>query len=574
MPWSDDSDTHTGPDLPRWGRYVLRARLGAGAQGAVFCAWDPQLECDVALKVVSLESSGGAVSDSMLREARALARVRHAHVVNVYNVEVHEGKIGICMELIKGRTLEDVLHAQGRFGPREAVTVGLAVGRALAAVHGAGLVHRDVKARNVMREDTGRIVLMDFGMGRDRAQLQSWGGGDLAGTPLYMAPETCDGAAATHQSDVYSVGVLLYHLVTAKYPVEGDTFDEIVRSHRRGRRTPLVERRPDLPDRFISVVDKALAANPSDRYPSAGHLVHELVAAERAEYDTAPDPRTFLQRLVSRALVVFWLAIAVTLLGFVTSMAFNVTLERTSFADESPVDWTVWGLRSLLAPVFNMAQVLLVPIAILVMWRLVRRLVKPVDRWSRRVADSTKGAVRQVGLDAPHNAAYVAAGVSLIGLIAVIVIHWNLISPLIADFRVVSAMTPEQIALLFRDNRAQHHTYRWNLDWVLVGGGWAFHRLWRIRRARPLDVDTIPLVALALTLGLAALMWAAPYRLFFQSERPRWEVGGYRCYDLGRRETDRLFYCPEAPQPKMRRVAVTTPGMRDTGVTESIFAPK
>jgi len=574
MPWSDETVTHTGPDLPKWGRYVLRSRVGAGAQGAVFSAWDPQLECDVALKVVSLESPGGAVSDSMLREARALARVRHAHVVNVYNVEVHEGKIGICMELIKGRTLEDALHAQGRFGPREAVTVGLAVGRALAAVHAAGLVHRDVKARNVMREDTGRIVLMDFGMGRDRAQLQNWGGGDLAGTPLYMAPEIYGGAPASHQSDVYSVGVLLYHLVTAKYPVEGATFDDIARAHQHGRRTPLVERRSDLPDRFISVVDKALAPNPQDRYPSAAHLVHELVATERAEYDEPLDTRTFLQRLASRALVVFWLAVVVTLLGFITSMFFNVTLERTSFAAESPIDWAVWGARSLVAPIFNMAQMLLVPTVLVVLWRLVRRLVKPVDRWSHRVAAAVRRAVREIGLDAPHNVAYVAAGTSLIALITVSVIHWQLISTLIADFRVVSAMTPEQIALLSLENKDQHFAYRWMLDWVLAGTGWALYRLWKIRRVRPLDVDVMPIAALAATLVLTMVIWAAPYRLFFQSERPRIEVGAYRCYDLGRHETERLIYCPESPQPKVRRVAVNTPGMRDTGITESIFAPK
>jgi hypothetical protein len=572
MPWADDT-TNSGPDLPRWGRYVLRARLGEGAQGAVFCAWDPQLECDVALKVVSLEGSGGAVSDSMLREARALARVRNTHVVNVYTVEAHEGKIGICMELIKGRTLEDMLRAQGRFGAREAATVGIAVGRALAAVHAAGLVHRDVKARNVMREDTGRIVLMDFGMGRDHAQLQTWGGGDLAGTPLYMAPEVCAGGTASHQSDIYGVGVLLYHLVTAKYPIEGDTFDDIARAHRAGRRKPLVERRPDLPDRFIAIVDKALAPDPSDRYPSAGHLVHDLVATERAEYED-PAPRPILQRVASVALTIFWLAIVLTLLGFITSMSFNVTLERTSVAAESPIDWAVWGIRSLLAPVFNMAQVLLVPIIITVFWRLLRRLVKPVDRWSRRISTSVKHALIHSGLDAPHNVAYVAAGLSLIALIVVSVIHWNLISTLIADFRVVSAMTPEQIALLSRDNKYQHFTYRWNLDWLLVAGGWAFYRLWKIRRARPLDVDTMPLVALALTLSLATLMWAAPYRLFFQSDRPRLEVAGERCYDLGRGEGEVLIYCPGSAQPKVRRVAVNTPGLRDTGITESIFAPK
>ena len=99
------------------------------------------------------------------------------------------------------------------------MTVGLKVGHALSAVHAAGIVHRDVKARNVMREDRGPIVLMVFGTGRNRAKKK--GAGDLAGTPLYMAPEVLAGSAATQQSDIYSVGVLLYYLVTGQYPVEG-----------------------------------------------------------------------------------------------------------------------------------------------------------------------------------------------------------------------------------------------------------------------------------------------------------------------------------------------------------------
>ena len=234
----------------RWGRYELREQLGAGAQGAVYRAWDPQLECEVALKVLQPRlAASDRVGERMLREGRALAKVRHQNVVNVYAAEVHEGQVGLCMEFIKGRTLEEILKAQGPFGEGEAVTVGLKVGHALSAVHAAGIVHRDVKARNVMREDRGRIVLMDFGTGRDRAQQ---GVGDLAGTPLYMAPEVLAGSAATQQSDIYSVGVLLYYLVTGQYPVEGRTLDEIIQAHVRGRRKPLAERRPDLPGRLHS----------------------------------------------------------------------------------------------------------------------------------------------------------------------------------------------------------------------------------------------------------------------------------------------------------------------------------
>ena len=564
----DDTATETGPDLPRWGRYILRSRVGEGAQGAVYCAWDPQLECDVALKVVGLEQVHDAVSDSMLREARALARVRHTHVVNVYGVEAHEGKIGICMELIKGRTLEEMLQSQGRFGPHEAVTVGLAVGRALAAVHAAGLVHRDIKARNVMRENTGRIVLMDFGMGRDHAQLQAWGAGDLAGTPLYMAPEVCAGAAASQKSDVYSVGVLLYHLVTGAYPVEGKSFAEIAGAHRQGRRTPLVERRPDLPEGFIGVVDRALAPNPDDRYASAAQLVHDLVAIERREFEPAAEPRTIAQRLVSWATAIAATAVAVTVTGFVSSSTFNVMLERSDFAGESVLDWTVWGLRSLIAPVFNVAQVLITVFLLVTLWRVVRRFVPPADRWWKHVRAAAARARVDLGLTTPDSLAHLALALGTLYLVLIIYRYWDLIWA-VAEF----SSTPEQLSLLRPENRfARFRYYRDTLDWLVLGTGWAVYRFVRIRRAHPDRIGAAPLMGLVATFLLAFILWASPYRVFYQSERPRLDVGGERCYDLGRSASEVLIFCPMGDEPKVRRVSAGDKRVRDTGVTESVFA--
>src|SRR6185436_10816329 len=132
-----------------------------------------------------------------LREGRALARVRDSHVVNVLGVETHEDQIALCMEFVHGETLEDSLRRHGTLNAREAALVGEDVCRALAAVHLAGFIHRDVKARNVMRERAGRIVLMDFGTGRDADELRKAGPAGMAGTPLYMAPEVLAGLPAS-----------------------------------------------------------------------------------------------------------------------------------------------------------------------------------------------------------------------------------------------------------------------------------------------------------------------------------------------------------------------------------------
>ena len=203
----------------------------------------------------------------MIDEGRLLARVRHPNVVTVHGADRIDGRVGLWMEFVRGRTLEDVLGDQGPFGAEEATLIGLDLCRALSAVHAAGLMHRDVKAQNVMREAGGRIVLMDFGTGRDDLSDRP---ADVAGTPLYVAPEVLGGAPATAESDIYSVGVLLFHLVTGAYPVKGRTVAEIREAHGQRRRAWLRDARPDLPDTFVQAVERALDVDPDKRYDERG----------------------------------------------------------------------------------------------------------------------------------------------------------------------------------------------------------------------------------------------------------------------------------------------------------------
>src|SRR6188474_713374 len=190
-----------------WGRYRLDQRVGEGAFGCVYRAWDPELEREVAVKVLHKRVAEPRLKQALLREGRALARVRHPNVVSVLSVESHEDQVALCMEFVYGETLEDVLR-RGPLSAGEATLMCQDVCRALAAVHLAGFVHQDVKARNVMREKAGRIVLMDFGAGRQAEDLKIPGKILNVGTPLYMAPEVMAGEPATPASDVYGVGVL------------------------------------------------------------------------------------------------------------------------------------------------------------------------------------------------------------------------------------------------------------------------------------------------------------------------------------------------------------------------------
>ena len=272
-------------------------------------------------------------------------------MVSVLSVESHDDQIALCMEFVYGETLEDVL-ARGPLSAGEAMLVCQDVCRALAAVHLAGFVHQDVKARNVMREKAGRIVLMDFGAGQDLSQLGGVDRARIAGTPLYMAPEVLAGEAPSAISDVYSVGVLLYHLVTGEYPVEGQTLDGIRAAHMQGRRRLLSERRPELPVTFLQVVDKALVSDPTRRFASAAQFLEALVGVtdtvKKVEPVAAASP---LVRGVTAVLAVLLVALAV---GFILSLEFNHALGRSEFVRETPLTWLIWGLRSWIGTVITL----------------------------------------------------------------------------------------------------------------------------------------------------------------------------------------------------------------------------
>jgi serine/threonine protein kinase/tetratricopeptide (TPR) repeat protein len=284
----------------RWGPLTLLEPLGQGAFADVYRAHDPNLDRDVALKLFRTDRIAGSERRArLLREARTLARVRNEHVVQVYGADEHDGRIGAWMELIRGRNLEEELGERGRLSGKEAASIGQEVCRAVAAVHGAGFIHGDIKAHNVMREEGGRVVLMDFGAGRSRRAVED---GAISGTPLYLAPEVLNGHPPGVDTDVYSLGVLLYHLVTTTYPVNAASLEELRWAHAAGTRTRLADIRPDLDSGFVRVVERSIAVNPADRFQSAGEMEAALAQALGATSPPAPIRSRLWPRLVAGTL--------------------------------------------------------------------------------------------------------------------------------------------------------------------------------------------------------------------------------------------------------------------------------
>jgi eukaryotic-like serine/threonine-protein kinase len=264
-------------DAPEhWGHLRLVERIGRGAFGDVYQAWDTRLDREVALKLLPAStSSGDRTASAIIHEGRLLARVRHPNVVTIYGAEQIADRIGLWMEFVRGRTLEQVVAQQKVVGAAETVDIGLELCRAVSAVHAAGLLHRDIKTHNVMQAQDGHIVLMDFGTGRE---LEDDLSSDLAGTPLYLAPEVLAGQQATVRSDIYSLGVLLYRLVTGSYPVHARTVRGVRRAHERGERTAVQTARRDVPPKLARVIERAIDPRPKRRYESADALAADLAA--------------------------------------------------------------------------------------------------------------------------------------------------------------------------------------------------------------------------------------------------------------------------------------------------------
>jgi serine/threonine-protein kinase len=294
---ADVAAIHRAPEgepVRRWGMLAIQEQIGHGTFGDVYRARDAALDRDVALKLVDHTPSAPD-------EGRLLARVRHSNVVTVHGAAIHDGRYGIWMEFIRGRTLAAVVREQGPLAAADVTTIGIDVCRALTAVHESGLLHGDIKPQNVMREDGGRIVVMDFGTGR--VDTGGAAGNRLVGTPLYLAPEVLTGAAPDVRADVYGAGVLLYYLLTGAHPVEGRTLDEVRAAHASGARAPVRSRRPDITRPLAAIIERAIAVQPVDRFESA-------VAFERAlRASSAKRTRAFSTRLV--ALIVVSVLIAV-----------------------------------------------------------------------------------------------------------------------------------------------------------------------------------------------------------------------------------------------------------------------
>jgi serine/threonine protein kinase len=566
-----------------WGHLRLLEELGRGAFGRVFRAWDNTLAREVALKILRLEALDEAALSAVLREGQMLARIRHRHVVTVFGAQQIDREVGVWMELVRGRTLSQMVREDGPLGPEEAASVGMTLCDALAAVHAAGLLHRDIKAQNVMRESGGRIVLMDFGAGLELIERKRHP--EFVGTPLYMSPAVLAGAAWSPSADLYSLGVLLFYLVSGRYPVEGNSMGEIATAHALGEQRALADVRPGLPEGFSRVVRRALG----HRYRSAGAMMRDLAEAipghessmHGADSPTEVSPRTPMvvtpaqttpvaqpRATTSRSAYVAGAFVLVWALGVLTSTVFNHSLGRDpSFyaRDETLLADLVWGVRAIFPPVLYMLMALIALRVFGFLWQSAVRFIPPLTRVVLSVRRRWYGALTRHGIAADDSR--LAQWLLTAQVVAVGVTIWAFWGYINAFGTFLDVAAPEEVAILGPESHINLF-YRLTLSvlvLMMVIAWWGVFNL----STPTVPVDKVTAVGGIGVILIALALIVAPFRL----EAQMLEVATYKdqtCSVMGERSNEFQLFCVTM-MPRVRVVRADDPLLKRTGNRDLMF---
>jgi putative peptide modification system cyclase len=354
------------PPGTRMGHFEIRELIGIGGMGVVFKARDVRLGRAVALKVLSrdLFDDEGA-RKRFLREAQLASTLSHPNVATIYEIDEERSTAFIAMELVDGKDLKHVLASSGTLPLDDVLKIGVQACDALTAAHKAGIVHRDVKASNIMVTPAGDVKVLDFGLAkgidsalieerniledptppvdestaceiRGNAPLLYTKHGVIVGTPSYMSPEQASGRTVDNRSDIFSLGIVLYEAVTGELPFRGHSEKEILAAVRSLDPTPVHASRPDVPSRFSEVVSKCLAKHPEKRFQSATEVRAALESVAHRDGSRSWTDGTIWARVKSRRAWAAGLTAGVLLL-----LSLVMVVDRSSRVAFEERDWVL-----------------------------------------------------------------------------------------------------------------------------------------------------------------------------------------------------------------------------------------
>src|SRR3954468_12977525 len=253
------------------GRYRLDAQIGAGGMSTVYRAFDQTLERQVAVKLMHREiASDSDQLERFRREARAVAQLSHPHIVGVIDAGEDEGRPYIVFEYVEGETLKERIRRMGRLPIDEAIAYAIEIARALGCAHSHEIVHRDIKPQNVLIDGEGSAKVTDFGIARSLRDDGLTADGRVLGTTDYVSPEQALGHEVNGQSDIYSLGVMLYEMLVGDVPFHGENQVAVAMKHVRDELPDVQRLRPEVSAALAPVVDRATAKDLDRRYLDAG----------------------------------------------------------------------------------------------------------------------------------------------------------------------------------------------------------------------------------------------------------------------------------------------------------------
>jgi serine/threonine-protein kinase len=281
-------------------RYRLEARIGSGGMSTVYRATDETLQRQVAIKLMNREiATDSDQLERFRREARAVAQLSHPHIVGVIDYGEDDGRPYIVFEYVEGETLKERIRRMGRLPTTEAVAYAIEIARALGVAHARHIVHRDVKPQNVLIDEEGSAKVTDFGIARTLDEEGLTADGRVLGTTDYVSPEQALGRPVTGQSDLYSLGIVLYEMLTGEVPFRGENQVAVAMKHVREEIPDVQTKRPEVSSALAAIVDTATAKRVEDRYADDAELIADLedvLAIETARAGSATGEVTNVLR--------------------------------------------------------------------------------------------------------------------------------------------------------------------------------------------------------------------------------------------------------------------------------------